>query len=366
MSQPRVANLLGPRAFFKHLSDLTRTMTGNSKKKLGFGGFGFTALVRRKKPSGEPQQRMAIKFIVGTSPARWQTLIREIDILKIVNGASHIVSILANCEDIVEAAADWVSPGDDSVQTPLSAVFTGFVGLTGPALALEYLEHGDIAGLMNKLRRAGRTVPNRILWSFFFCLIRASIGMAYPPTQPIGSDVQILDELPADHSPETEGRMAHNDFNTRNIMLTVGDGPEHGIGVKAKLIDFGLTAPRYEFGSQKNIFDAAETITSMATVLVAGIANTTCDYKGFKTRAVHLLSTDDAPLPLPWLDPDLRDFLARCMYESLQRPKLQEALQITQNAVISKTAESFPVPRMETDSAIDSFVQVYIFDVPQE
>ncbi|KAJ3576225.1 hypothetical protein NPX13_g3766 [Xylaria arbuscula] len=328
MSQPRVANLLGPRAFFKHLSDTYENDDWEFEKKLGFGGFGFTALI--------------------------------------VNGASHIVSILANCEDIVEAAADWVSPGDDSVQTPLSAVFTGFVGLTGPALALEYLEHGDIAGLMNKLRRAGRTVPNRILWSFLFCLIRASIGMAYPPTQPIGSDVQILDELPADHSPETEGRMAHNDFNTRNIMLTVGDGPEHGIGVKAKLIDFGLTAPRYEFGSQKNIFDAAETITSMATVLVAGIANTTCDYKGFKTRAVHLLSTDDAPLPLPWLDPDLRDFLARCMYEeSLQRPKLQEALQITQNAVLSKTAESFPVPRMETDSAIDS-VQMYIFDVPQE
>ena len=48
-------------------------------------------------------------------------------------------------------------------------MFTGFVGLEGPAVALEYLEYGDIIGLQNKLRRAERIAPNRILWSLLFC-----------------------------------------------------------------------------------------------------------------------------------------------------------------------------------------------------
>lgn len=68
-----------------------------------------------------------------------------------------------------------------------------------------------------------------------------------------------------------------------------------------------------------------------------------------------------------WLDTELRDFIARCMYQDeLQRPKLQEALQITQNAVLSKTAMSFPMPDMETDSAVNAFVQEFIFNVPQQ
>ncbi|RYC57397.1 hypothetical protein CHU98_g8818 [Xylaria longipes] len=341
MSSPVIANNLGVRGFFLHLSQNYENEYWEYEKKLGFGGFGFTALMKRKGSSGQPGQRMAVKFPVGTSK---------------VNGASHIVSILASCEDIEEAAVSRHS-GDNNM------IFEGFVGLVGPAVALEYLEYGDILGLIGRVRKTERNVPNRVLWSLFYCLIRASVGMAYPPRQPIGSNAQILEELPSDHGPATESGMAHNDFNIRNIMLTVGDGPEHEIGVMAKLIDFGLAMENRFSGSPRNIFDAALTISSLATPGI-GMPNTTCMYQGSPTRAGNLVGTGDPPFPLPWLDPELRDFLARCMYTNERlRPTLQEAVQVAQNAVHSKTPMSFPMPDMETESAINAFVQDLIFNV---
>lgn len=83
MSEPVVANTLGPRLFFQHLSQNYENEYWEFEKKLGFGGFGFTALVRRKKSTGEPSQRMAVKFAVGVSFDRQQSLRDEIKTLKV-------------------------------------------------------------------------------------------------------------------------------------------------------------------------------------------------------------------------------------------------------------------------------------------
>ncbi|KAI1123218.1 kinase-like protein [Nemania abortiva] len=366
MSRSVVANTLGPRAFFEHLSQNYENEYWEYEKRLGFGAFGFTALLKRKGSSVQPAQRMAVKFAIGTDPRRRQTLHTEIDVLKMVNGASHIVSILASCPNIAKVTASRHS-GDNNILISASDAFEGFVGIDGPAVALEYLEYGDIMGLVNKIRPTDRHVPNRILWSFFLCFIRASVGLAYPSRQPIGSNARILEELPSDHSPATESPMEHRDFNARNIMLAVGDEPEHEIGVMAKLIDFGLATDGVgTTGSPTNIFDAALT-TSFLAAPKAGIPNTTCMYQESSTKAVNLVGTDEPPFPLPWLDPELRDILARCMYvHEQQRPTLQEALQVARDAVHSKTATSFQAPDMETDSAVNAFVQEFIFNVPQQ
>ncbi|KAI0970442.1 kinase-like protein [Xylaria arbuscula] len=334
------ANDLGPRRFFQHLSENYENQYWEYEKRLGFGAFGYTALLKSKGPPGQPGKRMAVKFAVGTTSNRQGTLRTEINFLKTFNGASHIVSILASCEDI------------------------------GPVVALEYLEHGDMNGLMLKLRQRERTVPNTVLWSLFFCLIRASVGMAYPPRHPVGSDVKITEVIPSDGTRESQ--LAHNDFNARNIMLGVGDGrhSEHGMGIMAKLIDFGTVTLGH--GSLQNIFDAAFTISFLITP-ATGISNQTCMYRGQRTRAVNLVGTGEPPFPLPqsltndvkWLDPELRDLLARCTYfDPTQRPTLSDVLQIAQNAVQSKVAESFPIPDMETTSAVKSFIQEFILDVP--
>ncbi|KAF2965403.1 hypothetical protein GQX73_g8175 [Xylaria multiplex] len=279
MSAPVIANTLRPRAFFEHISENYKNEDWEFEKRLGFGGFGFTALK--------------------------------------VNGASHIVSILAGSEDI---SGDNDDNDAKVAQTPVSGVFTGFAGIAGPAIALEYLEYGDLAGLANKIRRTERDVPNTILWSLLLC-------SSYNPQLSVKFylfNAQVLEEIPSSQSRETESSMEHRDFNSRNIMLTVGDGPEHGIGVKAKLIDFGL-ADNGHLGSPKNIFDAGQ-----------------------------------------WLDQELWDFLARCTdKDHLKRPSLQEALHITQNAVLSKTATSFPMPEMETERVVKAFIDELIFNVSQ-
>ncbi|KAJ8125778.1 hypothetical protein O1611_g7859 [Lasiodiplodia mahajangana] len=366
MSRPVVANTLGPRGFFDHLSKNYKNEYWEFEKRLGFGAFGFTALFKRKGSPEQPAQRTAVKFAVGNDGRGATSLRDEIKMLEKVNGASHIVSAFASCSDLACArlAASGFS-GNDNTGIPALAVFEGSVGLQGPAVALEYLEYGDIFGLMNKIRRTDLNVPNRVLWSFFCCFIRASVGLAYPAGKPLGSNAQILEELPPDHKPSTESGIMHLDFNNRNIMLTVDDGPEHKIGVKAKLIDFGLANGRLgRSGSPVNIFDAARTVATLATPRL-GIPNNTCEYKGLPTKGVNLVGTGEAPFPLPWLDPELRDFLARCLYaEEAHRPGLQEALQVAENAVRSKTAMSFPEPDLETESAVDAFIQEFVFNVP--
>lgn len=42
-------------------------------------------------------------------------------------------------------------------------------GLTGPVLALEYLENGTFGRLMRKARSHDLHLPNRVLWSLFLC-----------------------------------------------------------------------------------------------------------------------------------------------------------------------------------------------------
>ncbi|KAI1827049.1 hypothetical protein F4861DRAFT_551861 [Xylaria intraflava] len=54
-------------------------------------------------------------------------------------------------------------------------------------ILMEYLQHGNLATLIRKLQNAKPEdehlvqIPNRVLWGFWLCLIRACIAMEYPP-----------------------------------------------------------------------------------------------------------------------------------------------------------------------------------------
>ncbi|KAI1319737.1 kinase-like protein [Xylariaceae sp. FL0255] len=361
-----VANTLGPRRFFQHLADNFQNEHWEYEKRLGFGAYGYTALIKWKGSSEEPPpvQRMVIKFAIGSSSRGQISLRHEIGTLEMLNGARHIGSILASCDDLVKAVRN---KGNNIFSSPFDFAFESFVGITGPAMALEYLELGDLVGLVNRVRADGRRVPNMILWSFFFCLLRATVGIAYPCRQPVGSRVQIIEEIPSDVQASI---LEHMDFNERNIMLTSSDEPtaEHEIGIAAKLIDFGLArSDGRQGGELQNIWDAARTIVTLIAPGSTMSRRSTAPYLGIETRALDLVGeTGDQPFPLPWLDPDLRDLLARCMYENRKnRPTLQEALQIAEEAVRSKSATSYPDPVMEATEAINDFIQELILNVPR-
>lgn len=54
------------------------------------------------------------------------------------------------------------------------------IGLTGPVLAMEFLENGTWGQIMNRILREDIHLPNRMLWSIFLC--REFLAPIYLPT----------------------------------------------------------------------------------------------------------------------------------------------------------------------------------------
>ncbi|KAI0159848.1 kinase-like domain-containing protein [Xylariaceae sp. FL1272] len=143
-------------------------------------------------------------------------------------------------------------------------------------LVLEYCENGDLQNLIYRLNEQNEDVPNRVLWSFWLCLVRACIGMQYPvhkfhpgrkaktpepenhpPPQPnllpgidlgatgkrVGTD--LFEGEPSVRRRWAVRRIVHFDIDPKNILIT-GYEPhtrdrEHGIIPRLKIGDFGLT-----------------------------------------------------------------------------------------------------------------------------
>ncbi|KAI1821835.1 kinase-like protein [Xylaria intraflava] len=341
------------------------------EKCLGRGSFGMAVLLREKKRFVQRSRRMAVK--VALARGREQ-LENEIKWLKVLRGGKHIVKMLASCRNLATSneatermerymeLLEVTIPQHSKLQRlPPSSAFVGLAGMQGPAMALEYIEGRSLLDFKEKVDRFGMRIPNRVLWSFFLCLIRACIGLAYPLGRPEGAP-SILETIPSDG--REVRNIAHHDIAPRNIMLGRGDSTEeHATERVLKLIDFGATR-ELERGDgpapAKNLFEVADSIA----MLIRGLTfdYTIANYKGHDTRAGPILrnSTSD---PFPGVDADLRDLIARCMYVSpSHRPSLQEALEHAQRAVLTRLPDSFPSPALETDGSIREFWQRLHYD----
>ncbi|TGJ85771.1 hypothetical protein E0Z10_g2974 [Xylaria hypoxylon] len=288
-----------------------------------------------------------------------------------LHGAKHIIQILASCPDLVAAANDperrnrFSTLLDNTIsrfgilsRVPPITAFDTLVGVQGPALALEYLDGGD---LLHFIRESiGERPPNRVLWSLFLCLVRACIGMAYPIERPIGAPL-ILETIPNDGRRELD--LVHSDIAPRNVMIGPEDGlEEHGTGQSLKLIDFGAA---FEFGgatggSANNIENIAEIMANVLDFLP--MEKQVITWEGYETRAGVILPKYGFD-PCPMIDMELRTLIARCMsVNPSRRPTLEEALEQATNAVSTKTPNSFPDPEMETDRAIREYWQEVTYD----
>lgn len=92
-------------------------------------------------------------------------------------------------------------------------------------------------------------------------------------------------------------------------------------------------------------------------------------YNGIETHAFPILPPSVGRrrhLPLPLLDPDLRDIVVRCMAkQAADRPTLPDVLRVADNAVRTKTAASYaPNDARETDDAVAEVVRRIIYDAP--
>ncbi|KAI0440783.1 kinase-like domain-containing protein [Xylaria telfairii] len=334
------------------------------EKLLGSGSFGLAILLRQKAEHGSQRHRMAVKVSLASSA---EELRSEIEWLKKLHGAKHIVRMLASCDNLVPPDRELVNhvppvmPTGSSSGSMEQTAFVSLAGLGGPVLALEYLEGGDMVSIFRRMYNDDVHLPNRLLWSLYLCLIRACIGMAYPIGSPLGTE-SILETIPNDGTPP-QG-ITHNDIAARNVMMMTGDGlDEHPQGNIFKLIDFGEASivDDGKMGAAENLRAISKYMAffiNMADVRMLRVVY----YKGYGTRASQLLPQSWGN-PYPWLDPDLMGLIAECLYADWwHRPTLQQALERASDAVLNKTADSFPEPEEETDDAINRFVQRYIFD----
>ncbi|KAI1324326.1 kinase-like domain-containing protein [Xylariaceae sp. FL0255] len=309
---------------------------------LGSGSFGQTLLFETSL--GE---KHVVKFQL---PWAINTLQVESDWLRKLRGAEHIVRLFA-------------TDADDS---------------SCPVIILEYLKNGTFKNLIHRLQETGLYLPNRVLWRIFLCLIRASVGTAYPPWR--DGEREYLPPGPG----KTHSRLIHNDIHEGNLAFgdfTPGEN-EHNLVPVLKLLDFGaagaLNPGDDELVDQLAVRNAAE---MMACLVLRETADTIPNDLQEMTVPIPNsngvmqdveVAADGRLLDDPRLQPELKWLLLSCSADDPNdRPTLQTVLNKCETAVATYVPGIFSaIPgydfESETASRIQQLIQQLFFDAPRD
>ncbi|KAM0811103.1 putative serine threonine protein kinase protein [Seiridium cardinale] len=256
------------------------------RKCLGFGGHGL-ALHYRFGDRDQPDQQF--DFVVKVGVSKWPNKglrIEETETRKLAR-AAHIVQVI-DAADVGRAPPkrtkkqprqddssdeDDDDSGDEDVDPPPKRPRKRRDELTPQELArkkinwdkkpsqrsgyqaeergdqdfllLEFVENGDLTALLVKCKEQDKTVPNRILWRFWLCMVKMCIAMAFPPRKfhPDRKNHQSeLDEVVPDAKHHWRmKRMVHFDLDPWNIFVgsIEPDPSHHSLIPRLKLGDFG-------------------------------------------------------------------------------------------------------------------------------
>ncbi|KAI1390340.1 kinase-like domain-containing protein [Hypoxylon trugodes] len=304
------------------------------------------------------QRLLVLKIADPQRGSDVEGLRREAIILKGLRYCRHIVTI-------------FTSPND-----PLKPARESY----GWAWAfLEHIENDTLTTFMVRAKEKGlKVLPNRLLWSIFFCMIRAYIAMAWP--------VKNYKDLETAKAIDPSG-LAHNDIHGDNLLFgSYMRGREHGLSPILKLLDFGLAdlseedshARQHPTGEQSNILDIG--------IMMASVIGLQTDrkYSGEEMevdlselgRADDVLSPaagiledfdNGTPDPYPLVDKDLRLVLAACLaVDYRDRPTLEELERWAGAKILNTDPNQYAhINRgreQETDERIHAIVQACIFD----
>ncbi|KAI2606669.1 kinase-like domain-containing protein [Hypoxylon sp. NC1633] len=130
---------------------------------------------------------------------------------------------------------------------------------------LPYMQNGALSRLIMRMNEKGVNIPNRVLWSFWLCLIRGVIALEYPPRKfhPRRHDIlgddpppkdgpapdarvinsELVEQIPPPTRRWAGKRIVHFDVAAKNVLIDdldpfAGDG-EHAIIPRLRLADFG-------------------------------------------------------------------------------------------------------------------------------
>ncbi|OTB05544.1 hypothetical protein M426DRAFT_10589 [Hypoxylon sp. CI-4A] len=260
----------------------------------------------------------------------------------------------------------------DIVDDPLS-----LAGCPGKWLFLEWIPNGTLATFIDKAKAMGvKRFPNRLLWRFFLCLVRACCAMAWPRNYQDGR-IEIETPLP-DVDPIG---LTHNDLHSNNIVLGEGDldiGGEHGISPVLKVIDFGQSGIIEPDDPYSTIASTMRTnMTEIADIMMQLIAmdisvewnkkGTIINYLGqdIETRANAILPAyQHGPSPYPWLDEWMATIISLLL--AAEQEKHMPTLPALTNWVVyacrNRTAEFYNNPAVESDGVIIESVKKIIYD----
>ncbi|KAI1383845.1 uncharacterized protein F4822DRAFT_53413 [Hypoxylon trugodes] len=264
--------------------------------------------------------------------------------LKLLRGGMHIAQILNIADDPLKNS-----------------------GLQGDWLMLEWLPNGTLEAFIRKARDQGVTrLPNRLLWRFLLCFVRACCGMAWPRNR---QDGMLELELP---KPGIEPiGFLHNDFHAGNGDFAPG---EHAFTPNLKLIDFGNSDVTDEelidVAKEQNLWDVGKLMMQLISLDLSTkegpAANPgTVHYLGenIETRANAIFPEDPgAVVPFPWLDNWLRTLIGLFMAVDSERlPDLQSLSSWVPYAVVERTAGFYGLYE-ESDYTIRELCRRIILD----
>ncbi|KAI0107218.1 hypothetical protein GGR51DRAFT_571160 [Nemania sp. FL0031] len=374
---------------------------------VGFAGIGRHggALILEEKKGDQSSRKLIVKYSLGDLPTDIssdadQQLRNEYRWLQMLQGAEHIVQLIpfADCsmnlpgisngertveqtlEDLIIRDQVQAERGETSVNRGKIAKEPSR-GRKCPTFALEYLPNGTLFLLSEKLVLTGDTIPNRILWKIWLCMVRQCVAMAFPPNRApeVYNGQMKREQIYPDRE---QFPLTQNSSHLENFLfgLAPAQAPDadHGPCVPVtKLIDFGRgrieniaayeqdLRNAYECGSKINLWGAAhalmmvilvhlnEELLDMEEVPVIYQYTEKAQIQQILTKAPHALRETTI------IDVRLRDRLVRCLASNLNNcPSLEEAL----NEAETQVANRDSINISESDDSITRFVEKFFYD----
>ncbi|KAI0802115.1 hypothetical protein GGR55DRAFT_459252 [Xylaria sp. FL0064] len=354
---------------------ITRSRTWNFEKVLGNGSYGVTVLLSERNPFRSRRPRKVVLKRPLRGDAGIDDFILEARLLDTLRGHAHISQFINFAEDVTsfrqgnERVKRMLKRILAAFRKPQANLFGALSMSNGPALLLEYLENGDLLRIVEHTYHHREQLPNRLLWSWYHCLVRACIAMTY-----VREEITPSIELEMLRTDQDHLRVVHNDIAARNVM--VGDCDplvqEHRATPKLTLIDFGLAHQlplgREKESERRNLKEVNTLMLDLINPRIRmngrGIYPYECN--GIRTIAGGLF--DERRLSL--LDPELRTLLAQSFRiaingEPFRRPSLAETFERTRRGML-KPPESYQSQIRESDDYIQARLQRLLLDAHDE
>ncbi|KAI0846444.1 kinase-like domain-containing protein [Daldinia vernicosa] len=315
---------------------------------IAHGSYGSASRVRYRNPTTEVWKDFVVKRAFQSETAE-EAMRKEREYLRRFRGALHIVQIL------------------EVENNPLNNP-----DIQGEWITMEWLSCGSLGDFIVKAKRKTDRLPNRLLWRFFLCLVRACIAMANPPNR---SDGRVERERVAGELPEVG--VSHSDLHNGNVVLGEPlEDFEHTITPILKVIDFG-NAGEWAFidftgtTTHSNLWDIGKLMVSLITlderphIVNVGHGAVALPERGMilTTDAEQILPLDEPGAPYPLLDSELGRLVCWCLAtEPEERPSLWDIGNQVGFAVASKLAAAYPDRPEEDNDYISQLWRRIVFE----